>query len=275
MDDTVETLLDVIGSPAIAVAAYYRGTQLMLLVGQVTLQTNNSLMLFAPTGHQLAAGELVTLHLDNRTGVDEYDADLRVYRTSYKGQVAQVIDDHRVHIHYRDFSLIYGVTEVLSGRQPGYQFPADSRQDTPLPTTPLSTLPVINADEHDNKIGVLVTRTPEQPHTTAMAFLSSNEDDIFIISFPSTFKVQQLQKDPRCSFAIDERATFTFENIIDWNYVLIDALAHEVPVDHPIYQPIKAAFIDKNPWEIGFFANPDVRLYHLQCLNSHCPQRMP
>lgn len=273
MDIKPDNLPQVIGSPAIAVAATYQEEQICLYIGQAQLYSNNSLSFFMPGGHQLKVGDYLTLHLDNRTGVDEFDAELRVYRTSYKGRIIQVEDEQTVYVEYRDFSLVHGISEVLAARQPGYQFPPDGRPLKALPVTPLTEMPVLNSDEHDNKIGVLVTRTPEQPHTTAMAFLSTAEDDIFIISFPSTFKVQQLQKDNRCHFAIDERAFFTFENAIDWNYVLIDAEAYEVPVDHPVYQPVKSAFIDKNPWELGFFADPDVRLYHLKCLSTVCPAR--
>ena len=271
MDILPSRLNDVIPSPTIAVAAHYEQQRLVIYVGLVKLQADDTLEFFVPAGHRLKAGDLVTLHLDNRTGVDEYDAELKVYRTSYKGVVTGFEDQHSMLVSFRDFSLVYGMSEVLANHQPGYQHAADSRVEQPLPITPLHSIPNINHNERDNKIGVLVTRTPEQPHTTAMAFLSSDEDDVFIISFPSTFKVQQLQKDHRCSFAIDERASFTFENAIDWNYVLIDAEAYEVPVEHPAYSELKAAFIDKNPWEVAFFSNPEVRLYHLRCLSTLCP----
>ncbi|SJZ59729.1 Adenylate cyclase, class 3 [Oceanospirillum multiglobuliferum] len=264
----VEALSEVIGSPTIAVAASYQGDQIKLCIGLVRFLEQHQLEFTIPTGHSFNLTDWVTLHLDNRTGVEEYDAELRVFRTSYKGRVQQVKNQNTLIIDCREFSLVHGMSEVLGYRERGYHYPADARPLKNLPTTPLTTMPVISQSEHDNKIGVLITRTPEQPHTTAMAFLSSEEDDIFIISFPSTFKVQQLQKDNRCCFAIDERASFTFENAIDWNYVLIDAEAYEVPLGHPIYEPIKAAFIDKNPWEVGFFANPEVRIYHLKCLGT-------
>lgn len=272
MESQISALSEVIGSPAIAVAAYYQHEQLKLSIGLVRFRDQHQVEFTLPTGHHLKQGDWITLHLDNRTGVEEYDAELRVFRTSYKGRVARVIDTHTLLLHSREFSLVHGMDEVLGYREQGYHYPADARPLKTLPTTPLTAMPTLSQAEHENKIGVLVTRTPEQPHTTAMAFLSSEDDDIFIISFPSTFKVQQLQKDNRCCFAIDERASFTFENAINWNYVLIDAEAYEVPLEHPIYEPIKAAFIEKNPWEVGFFANPEVRVYHLKCLSTFCPQ---
>ncbi len=276
MDFEVDNLAEVIGSPAIAVVAAYDPTgqsdTIDMAIAKVSFHDDNHLTLNLPLGHKFDKGDLLTIHLDNRTGVDEYDAELRVFRSSYKGQV-RAVAGNQLTVDYREFSLVHGIAEVLGLRKPGYQYPADDRTMQELPVTPLTKLPTFNTDEYSNKIGVLVTRTPEQPHTTVMAFLSTTEDDIFIISFPSTFKVQQLQRDNRCCFAIDQRASFTFENAIEWNYVLIDAIAYEVPEKHPLYQPVKAAFIDKNPWEVAFFSDPNVRLYHLKCQSTFCPAR--
>ncbi len=276
MDFAVDNLAEVIGSPAIAVVAAYDPTgqsdAIDMAIAKVTFHDDNHLTVNLPLGHHFNKGNLLTIHLDNRTGVDEYDAELRVYRSSYKG-IVRAVAGHQLTVDYCEFSLVHGMNEVLGLREPGYSYPVDTRQINELPVTPLTEVPVFNTDEYNNKIGVLVTRTPEQPHTTVMAFLSTAEDDIFIISFPSTFKVQQLQKDNRCCFAIDQRASFTFENAIEWNYVLIDALAYEVPENHPLYQPVKSAFIDKNPWEVAFFADPNVRLYHLKCQSTFCPAR--
>lgn len=275
MDTQVDNLPQVIGTPVIAVAARYSGNELELYVAQAKIHSDNRLSLYLPKGHTWQQGDYITVHLDNRTGVDEFDADLRVFRTSYKGKVTHIHDAHTVELAVRDFSLVHGISEVLAEKEPGYRFPTDGRPLQALPVTPMTEMPEFAEQAHHNKVGVLVTRTVQQPHTTVMAFLSTQDDDIFIISFPSTFKVQTLQKDNRCAFAIDERATFTFENAIEWNYVLIDAEAYEVPINHPFYDAIKAEFINKNPWEIGFFASPDVRLYHLKCQSTVCPAGNP
>ncbi|WP_086480900.1 adenylate/guanylate cyclase domain-containing protein [Oceanospirillum sanctuarii] len=276
MDFAVDNLAEVIGSPAIAVVAAYDPTgqsdTIDMAIAKVSFHDDNHLTVNLPLGHKFSKGDLLTIHLDNRTGVDEYDAELRVFRSSYKARV-RAVAGNQLTVDYREFSLVHGMSEALALREPGYQYPSDERKMRELPITPLVEVPEFNTDEYTNKIGVLVTRTPEQPHTTVMAFLSTTEDDIFIISFPSTFKVQQLQRDIRCCFAIDQRASFTFENAIEWNYVLIDAIAYEVPEKHPLYQPVKAAFIDKNPWEVAFFSDPNVRLYHLKCQSTFCPAR--
>lgn len=276
MDFAVDNLAEVIGSPAIAVVAAYdssgQNDTIEMAIAKVSFHDDNHLTVNLPLGHNFSKGDLLTLHLDNRTGVDEYDAELRVYRSSYKG-IVRAVAGNQLTVDYREFSLVHGMAEVLGLAEPGYVYPADERPTAALPSSPLTETPEFNIDEYSNKIGVLVTRTPEQPHTTVMAFLSTVDDDIFIISFPSTFKVQQLQKDNRCCFAIDQRASFTFENAIAWNYVLIDAIAYEIPQEHPVYQPVKTAFIEKNPWEVAFFSDPNVRIYHLECQSTFCPSQ--
>lgn len=270
------SLTDAIPDPVVAVMANYQadteraGAPIQLYVGRVWFLENFRLRVWLPNGHHFQPNDLLTVHLDNRTGVDTYDAELKVYRTSYKGRVSQVLNEHWLLVECRDFSLVHGFSEVLAHREKDYAYPPDARPLKQLPVTPLTEMPALDLEQHSNKIGVLVTRTPEQPHTTAMAFLSTRDDDIFIISFPSTFKVQLLQRNSSCCFAIDERANFTFDHAIEWNYTFIDAIAYEVPVTHPIYEEIKAAFIEKNPWEVAFFDNPDVRVYHLKCQTSFC-----
>ncbi len=76
--------------------------------------------------------------------------------------------------------------------------------------------------EHPNKVGVLTTLAAGQPHTTVLAFLSTEDDDIFLISLPNTFKSQVLKREGHCFFTIDERAKFTFEQAIEWNYTIVD-----------------------------------------------------
>lgn len=152
-----------------------------------------------------------------------------------------------------------------------YQHPVDRRVVQELPITPLTSLPIPDLLEADNKIGVLVTEAINQPHTTVMAFLSSEADDIFFITFPETFKSQLLKKNNYCHFAIDSRAVFTYTQAIEWNYSIIEADAYQIPSTHPLFDPIREAFIQKNPWEVGFFSHPHVELYHLKPRSVICP----
>ena len=188
----------------------------------------------------------MTLHLDNRTGVDELDAELRVYRASYKGRVVET-DDNWVMVDPVEFVLIHGMRAVEEYREPGYAFPVDTRPARPLPPSPLTHLGTVEHKDHHNGVGVLTTLAQGQPHTTVLAFLSSLQDDVFLISMPGTFKSQLLKREPRCFFTIDERAKFTFEQSIEWNYTIMEMRAHLVPTTSPQYRQIRTTFILKKP----------------------------
>lgn len=98
-----------------------------------------------------------------------------------------------------------------------------------------------------------------------LAFLNTEADDVFVISTPDTFKMQLLQRDPRCFFIIDERAKFTFEQAIEWNYTILETQAHRVPPTSPVYEQVRTAFVLKNPWEAGFFRLDGLEMVHLAC----------
>lgn len=267
MSAAIQSLSDAIGKQALGVAAYYVAQQLHAGVCCVFVHPNNQLHCAFPAGHQLAVGDLLTIHLDNRTGVSEYDAELSVYRTSYKGRVERVQHD-MVEVSAREFSVWYGNRTALSMQAADYQFPVDGRLRQPLPLSPLTAVPEMDESERVNKVGVLITRAEQQPHTTVMAFLSSIDDDIFFITFDESFKMAVLQRDNRCMFAIDSRADFTFVNAIQWNYSLIHGEVFQIRRDSELFKPIKELFIEKNPWEVGFFDHPSVQLYHIKPLAS-------
>lgn len=252
-----------IGEQALGVLAAYRGQDAVLHICGVYAQWDNSLRVFIPRGHALKVGDRATLHLDNRTGVDELDAELKVYRMSYKGEVVQADEDWATLVP-RECQVMHGTRCILDLRAPGYAFPSDPRPLRELPLSPLEVLPAIERKDDPNKIGVLVTLAPEQPHTTVLAFLSSEDDDIFLITLPGAFKSQLLKRDGHCFFVIDERATFTFERSIQWNYTLIEATAARIARDSPLFMQVQHAFIDKNPWEMAFFIQPELEMYHLR-----------
>lgn len=264
-------LRTLIGSPVLGVAANYsHADKTNVYICGVEISANDSLLLSFPKGHQLNIGDKITLHLDNRTGVDEYDAELRVYRGSYKGLVTR-IQKTKALVKPIEFEIYYGNTIVYRYIQDSYHHPADSRAEQELPVTPLKELPAPDIRESDNKIGVLVTKAQEQPHTTVLAFLSSSEDDIFFITFPETFKSKLLKRNHSCHFAIDSRAVFTYTKAIEWNYSIIEADTYQIPKSHFLFEPIREAFVQKNPWEVGFFSHPNVELYHLKPRTVVCP----
>ena len=243
--------------------ASYQPQGIVHHIGVVYPRRTNQLRLFIPKGHQLAAGTLVTLHLDNRTGVDELDAELRVYRASYKGRGVET-DDNWVMVDPVEYVLIHSVRAVEEYREPGYAFPADTRPARDMPLSPLRHLGTVEEKDHHNKVGVLTTLAQGQPHTTVLAFLSSLQDDVFLISMPGTFKSQVLKREPRCFFTIDERAKFSFEQSIEWNYTNMEMRAHLVPTASPVYEQIRTAFILKNPWEAAFFMSSELEMFPLE-----------
>lgn len=270
-----QTLDKYIPSPTLAVAASYHpdsfsGTEVYICGAEI--DEFDHIKLTFPKGHNLVANQLLTLHLDNRTGVAEYDALLSVFRLSYKGRVIRT-SECTVFIEPVEFQVIYGLSVEYEYKETGYKFPDDSRQALALPITTLETLPAIDDNEAENKVGVLITKAQNQPHTTVMAFLSTKEDDIFFITFPNTFKSKLLKRNNTCYFAIDNRATFTFEEAIEWNYSIIQGKAYDIPKATPLFEAVKETFIAKNPWEVGFFSNPDVEMFHLKAEKVMCPGR--
>lgn len=255
-------LKDYLGEQLLGVLAAYQPQGVVHYIGVVYPRRDNHLRVFIPKGHTLGAGSLVTLHLDNRTGVDELDAELRVYRASYKGRVSD-IDENWLMVEPLECMLMHGLRVVEDIRAPGYDFAHDARPSVALPVSPLRQLGPIEEKDHPNKIGVLTTLAQGQPHTTVLAFLSSQADDVFLISEPGTFKLQLLHREARCFFTIDERAKFTFEQTIDWNYTILASVAHQIAPGTALYEQVRTAFILKNPWEAGFFMLNGLEMLHL------------
>lgn len=251
-----------LGNQALGVLAFYRDDRIAIHICGVYPQWDNRLRVFFPKGHALEVGDHATLHLDNRTGVDQLDAELRVYRGSYKGRVISVDEDWAL-LEPRECLLIHGMKIVVEVREEGYRYPDDPREPRVMLPSPLVALPRIERQEHDNKVGVLITMAREQPHTTVMAFLSSEEEDVFFITTPETFKSQVMDREPHCYFVIDERASFTFDRAIEWNYTIVEGRATVIVPDSPLFEEVRQAFINKNPWEIAFFVRPDLVMYHI------------
>lgn len=253
-----------LGKKVIGVASYYRKDRLYpdVVICMIAIAKDDSLVLEWPLEQPINVGDFITVHLDNRTGVWEYDADLEVKRLSYKGEVASQ-SGSAVQLKPREFEVYYGPSICYDYQMPGYSHAPDNRPDVPLPETPLQSLPQPEADEDDNKIGVLITQASLQPHTTVLAFLSSDNDDVFFITQPHTFKAKVLLKNNLCQFAIDTRSNFYFEKSVEFNYSVVTGRAHLVPREHELYESLKQQFIAKNPWEIGFFSQDDLDMYHI------------
>lgn len=271
MEVTLERLF---GNHILAVAGAYKDVEISddmeIAICGVEFLSDTELVLSLPKGHQLLPEQLITIHLDNRTGVSDYDADLKVYRGSFKGKVTNT-QAFAVTVEALEYQVFYGITVVKEYRAAGYHFPADVRPVQALPISPLKSLPDIDLEESENKIGVLFSYAMNQPHSTVMAFLSSANDDIFFITFKGTFKEQILKREPQAYFAIDGRATFTFEHAIEWNYSIVAGEVYQIPKGSALFDAVRESFIAKNPWEVGFFSHPDVEMFHLQAGRVICP----
>lgn len=253
-------------SKLVGVCAGYKEDSLVAAVAAVTLHADDTLALEFPKRNPFVPGDPVTVHLDDRVGSEVYSVELRVHRTSYKGTVVSA-SGSQARLSLGASELYYGSRVVASPQAPGYHHPLDPRPRVALTDSPLRVAPVADDGERSNQLGVLITRAPVRPHTTVMAFLTS-VDDIFLITDTRSFKFQLLSRDPRCAFAIDHRATFSFERQVDWNYTIFETTAHRVDRRSPLFSQIQGEFVQKNPWETAFFSSPDAELLHL------APQRI-
>ncbi len=247
----------------IAIISGYVNSQIKAYVGAYKVLRENSLEITFPKGHAFKENQAVTIHLDNRTGVSEYDADLRVYRTSYRGNV-KYTEQMIILVEPREYQLYYSDKCIEEYTSPLFKYD-EIKEYHPLPETPATEDCLDwNDKEKENKLGVLISRTPSRPHTSLMAFLSNTQDDIFLITFRNLFKSRALHYDNRCCFAIDHRAEFVFEKAYDWNYTIIEAEAYGISESNPLFKQIQYHFVMKNPWESSFFLSPDIEMFHLK-----------
>jgi len=231
------------------------------------LLRDNNIQVKFPKSHPFRKGDKVTLHLDNRTGVDQYDEDLRVNRCSYRGLVYSHSGDH-LKIRPEEYQMFHSTRVVDQYQSENYKAHKLGKEVPLQPASVTGAQMDWNPLERENKLGVLLTRMQDRPHSTLMAFLSNKQDDIFFITFPATFKSQLLHRDPRCHFAIDHRGEYNFERAVDWNFTIIEAEARLVNKKSTAFKEIQYSFIQKNPWESAFFSDPQVEMFHL------APQRL-
>lgn len=256
-----------------AVAAAYRDDDVAAAVAGAVIRDDGYVNLKFPRGNPYRAGQGITLHLDNRTGVETFDSDLRVYRCSYRGAVVESGAETAL-VAPLDYQVVYSTRVVESFASPAFGDPAEARPPVELAETPLGSLELPDEKEHHNKLGVLVTRAAEHPRTTLMAFLSTAADDIFLITQRGSRKAENLRRDPRCCFAIDHRSTFLFEKAYEWNFTIVKGRAYRISPDNPLFGPIQATFVEKNPWETAFFSDPTIEMYHIAPEELICPDKL-
>lgn len=239
----------------------YRHDQIDAAVAAVSIEESDHLIVQFPGSHSFTKNQLVTVQLDDRMNVARFTAELPVHRTSYKGIIAEV-DPGFVEVRPVQFQLFYSDRFVGQYQAPGYQCPEDHRIPVPLGPTQASN-PTWRSADADTNLGVLFTRAIDRPHSTVMAFLSTDRGDIFLVTNPRTFKAHNLFRDPRVVFAVDYRATYDLAKPIDWAYRILPMKAFQIPANVPLHAEVTTAFLTKNPWNSGFFAAPGAVLLHL------------
>lgn len=249
----------------VTVTASYEQNDIIASIAAAEIHNDNTLELTFPKINPYQNRKTLTLHLDNRTGVESFDSDLRVYRCSYKGSIIDS-DEHTALIAPLEYQLVYSNKIVEAFQSPVFKYSEDNRIERELQESELTEFSLVDVDdnEHSNKLGVLITKSIDLPHTTVMAFLSTIEDDIFLITMKGNRKSMNLHRDPNCCFAIDHRATYFFERAYDWNYTIIKGKAYQISNGNPLFKEIQRKFIDKNPWELVFFSSPDVEMFHIK-----------
>ncbi len=265
-------LIDFIPNNSFAIVAGYAQGEIVASLGSIRY-TGHRIEIFFPKTILFAVQQNITFHLDNRTGVEEFDINLKVYRVSVKAKVVAK-EGRTILVEPVEYEMKYSNKIIDRLAAPGYSYPEDSRKEILLEEAvlPLTLLP--DSKENQNKLGVLITKAPERPHTTVMAFLSSIHDDIFIISHHDSFKSKNMHRDENCVFAIDHRSNYTFEKAIDWNYTLIKGRLQKFSRSNSAFGAIQALFIEKNPWEYAFFTDPKIEMYYIQPVEIMCPEKL-
>lgn len=244
------------------VVGVYREESLVVEVVGLRIDDDDGLLLQFPREQPLRVGDAVTVQLDNRMDVARLSAKKPVHRTSYRGTVTEA-DAGTASVVPAGFQLFYSdhLVAPFPALDPGPR--PDPRPVVPLVPTTRTSLDERSDAEAGSSLGVLFTRALGRPHSTVMAFLSSRDGDIFLITDPGSFKVQQLLRDPRVAFAVDFRATYDLSRPLDWSYRIQTFRALVVPRSAGLFQTVQDRFIAKSPWEGAFFSDPSSLLVHL------------
>lgn len=244
------------------VVGTYHQDDLVAAVAGVSIDDSDGLLLQFPHSHGFCTADLVTVQLDNRLAVRTVTPDLPIHRTSYKGVVTKAAPGF-VEVRPVQFQVFFSDRMVEEFRAPGYTFPVDQRPEAPLRESPHGPEFVVRDDDASTNLGVLFTRAPERPHSTVMAFLSAGKGDVFLVTQPHTFKAHNLFRNGQVVFAVDYRDSYDLDKPLDWAYRLLPMHAYRITADRPLYRRVTEAFLQKNPWNAGFFAAPGAVVLHL------------
>jgi hypothetical protein len=244
------------------VVGTYREDRLVVAVAGVSIGDDDGLLLQFPQAHPFRAEDKITVQLDNRMAVPRMTAELPVHRTSYKGTVTSVAPAF-LEVSPVQYEIFLSDQALEGFRLSRYRFPPDERPVRPLEESPQSCGLRLNEGEAQTSLGVLFTRAPERPHSTVMAFLSSEAGDVFIVTDPATFKAHNLLRNPEALFAVDFRDSYDLARPVTWAYRLQPMKAFKISPDRKIHTEVREAFLRKNPWNVNFFTAKGAVLLHL------------
>jgi nitroimidazol reductase NimA-like FMN-containing flavoprotein (pyridoxamine 5'-phosphate oxidase superfamily) len=129
-----------------------------------------------------------------------------------------------------------------------------------LDATQKEKLAALLNQEH---VAVLVTQGEKWPTANMQAFAETPELDILFIMGGDSEKFQNLMKRPEVTVLVDNRDVGkvpSFEIIRAW----MQGVASEVPRGGAEWEPLKALFLKKNPFEEPFFKNDGLRMVRIR-----------
>ncbi len=112
-------------------------------------------------------------------------------------------------------------------------------------------------------VAVIITQGGEWPTATLQAFAETDVPDLLFIMAGEADKFQNLIRNPNVTVLVDNRdvgnvATFQVAR------VSIQGIAQEVARDGPEWEPLKAIFLKKNPFEAPFFGSEKLRMVRVK-----------
>jgi general stress protein 26 len=121
-------------------------------------------------------------------------------------------------------------------------------------------LTTLLAQEH---VAVIVTQGSEWPTATLQAFAETDSQDLLFIMGADADKFQNLIRNPNVTVLVDSRdvgnvATFQVAR------VSIQGVAQEIARDGSEWEPLKAIFLKKNPFEAPFFGSEALRMVRVK-----------
>jgi putative intracellular protease/amidase len=121
-------------------------------------------------------------------------------------------------------------------------------------------LAALLAQEH---VAVIVTQGGEWPTASLQAFAETDVPDLLFIMGGEADKFQNLLRNPNMTVLVDNRDV---GNVTTFQVARasIQGIAQEVARNGPEWEPLKAIFLKKNPFEAPFFGSEKLRMVRVK-----------